>query len=215
MSSEKRITFTASKTYSTLNDFGPETKNIWLVFHGMGHLSRYFIKHFSALNNRENYIIAPQAPSKYYQGSEYRHVGASWLTREDTVEENKNVLNYVDAVWQAEKPAGRFKLIVLGYSQGVSIACRWLASRQMNCDLLILHSGGIPKELTSSDFTHFHDDTKVEFWYGDKDEFITDERISEEKIKGNELFGQRLELVVFNGVHEVYTPFINKIVRNI
>ena len=64
----------------------------------MGYLSTYFINYFKQLDPETNYIVAPQAPSKYYQGSDFKHVGASWLTRVDTVAETENVLAYVDAV---------------------------------------------------------------------------------------------------------------------
>ena len=215
MISEKRVTYTSGTTYSVLNEIGPKTKNVWLVFHGLGHLSRYFIRHFSVLDRDENFVIAPQAPSKYYQDTNYRHVGASWLTREDTLEETKNVLNYIDAVWEAEKPGRPFKLIVLGYSQGVSIATRWLSSRKLSCDHLILHSGGIPRELEPGDFEHFHSEVNVEFWYGNKDEYISQKRFSEEKNKGLMLFGNRLKIVEFEGAHDVNTQLISEFVRNI
>ena len=81
-------------TYETLNDFTDETKNVWIVFHGIGYLSKYFLKYFDELNPLDNYIIAPQAPSKYYLNSSYKHVGASWLTKENTETEINNNLNY-------------------------------------------------------------------------------------------------------------------------
>lgn len=208
MASEKRVSYTAQNTYSTLNEFGRNTKNVWLVFHGMGHLSRYFIRHFKELNPEENFIIAPQAPSKYYQGPDFKHVGSSWLTREDTIEETKNVLTYVDGVWDAEKPATTPRFIVLGYSQGVSIATRWLSSRKIQCDGLVLHSGGIPNELKASDFEYLPKTTKVSLLYGTEDPYITETRRNEEKLKGEHLFGNRLEMTAFKGAHEVYFPFL-------
>ncbi|MEM7084618.1 MAG: esterase [Bacteroidota bacterium] len=207
MNSEKRVSYTTQNTYSTFGHYSSKTKNIWLVFHGMGHLSRYFMWHFNSLNPEENYVIAPQAPSKYYQGTDYKHVGASWLTREDTVEETKNVLQYVDAVWKAEKPTSMTRLIVVGYSQGVSIATRWLASRKMVCDHLVLHSGGIPNELRETDFQYLPQTAKVTFLYGNEDPYITPERLKEETKKGRFLFGDRLNITVFNGAHEVHRPF--------
>ena len=179
MTSEKQVSYTTQNTYSTLYTLTPKTKNVWLVFHGMGYLSRYFIRHFSKLNSEENFIIAPQAPSKYYQGTEFKHVGASWLTKENTLDETQNVLDYIDAVWKAEEPATLYRFIVLGYSQGVSIATRWLSSRKIACDELILHSGGIPKELVPTNFEYLPEETTVTYLYGDKDEYITEARKTE------------------------------------
>ena len=211
MTQEKRVDYQSSGSYSTLNSPSEKTKNLWLVFHGMGYLSRYFMKYFEHLDPEENYIIAPQAPSKYYMGNQFKHVGASWLTREDTLAETANVLSYVDAVWQVEKENYYQKLIILGYSQGVSIATRWLASRKNICDHLILHSGGIPVELTPADFEYMSSDTKVTYIYGDKDRYITIARKTEEQLKGNKLFGDRINYEVFDGIHEVSRDFIKRI----
>jgi len=208
MTEEKRVSYQASKTYSTLNDFNSETRNVWIVFHGMGYLSKYFLRYFKSLNPKENYIIAPQAPSKYYMGPEFKHVGASWLTREDTREETKNVLAYVDAVWQEEFKEQEFNFIILGYSQGVSIATRWMASRKIQCDHLVLHSGAIPKELRPNDFDYLSTNTPVTYIYGDKDEYIDEARKTEQSLLGGRLFRDRLRIEVFDGIHEVNTDFI-------
>ncbi|MFT5004375.1 MAG: putative esterase, partial [Flavobacteriales bacterium] len=93
----------------------------------------------------------------------------------------------------------------------VSIATRWIASRQIQCDHLVLHSGGIPKELSSADFSYMDQNTKVTYLYGDKDQYITQARKTEEELKGNKLFGDRLEISVFKGVHEVNTEYINSL----
>ena len=66
---EKQVSYNTTNTYSTLNTLTDKTKNVWFVCHGIGYLSRYFLKYFDELNSDENYIIAPQAHSKYYLGS--------------------------------------------------------------------------------------------------------------------------------------------------
>ncbi len=211
MSIHKEVSYTSTNTYHTLNAFTEKTKNVWMVFHGMGYLSKYFINYFSELSAEENYIIAPQAPSKYYQDKAFKNVGASWLTRENTVAETKNILIYVDAVFKKEISGTIPNLIVLGYSQGVSIAMRWVASRKIQCDKLILHSGGIPNELQPVDFEFLKSSTKVIYLYGDKDQYITEARKTEEHLKGSKLFKDRLNIEVFSGIHEVNREFLLKI----
>lgn len=213
MSTEKEASYKSINTYSTLNTLTEKTKNVWIVFHGMGYLSKYFIKYFSELNAEENYIIAPQAPSKYYQDRKFKHVGASWLTRENTVAETKNILNYIDSVYEKEVLETNTNLIVMGYSQGVSIATRWVASRKIECDKLILHSGGIPKELQPSDFDFLKPIVDVIYLYGDKDEYITEAIKTEEQLNGSKLFKDTLKIHVFEGVHEVNLKFLMKILN--
>ena len=45
-STEKEISYQSTNSYSTLNTLNTKTKNVWLVFHGMSYLSRYFLKYF-------------------------------------------------------------------------------------------------------------------------------------------------------------------------
>jgi predicted esterase len=211
MTSEKRVIYSSSNTYSVLNNYTEKTKNVWIVFHGLGYLSKYFIKYFSKINPEENYIIGPQAPSKYYQGKDFKNVGASWLTKVDTLEETKNIMEYIDKVYKSEINLTPKNLIVLGYSQGVSIATRWVASRKINCNHLILHSGSIPVELESEGFSHLKKTSKVWYTFGNRDPYINDARMTEETLKGNHLFGDHLKIEVFDGIHEVNTSFIKKI----
>ncbi|MFK5983784.1 MAG: esterase [Flavobacteriaceae bacterium] len=214
MAIEKKVIYKTTNTYSVLNSYTEKTKNVWMVFHGLGYLSKYFIKYFSELNSEENFIIAPQAPSKYYQDKNFKHVGASWLTKENTAEETKNVLAYVDEVYKTEVNKTPKNLIVLGYSQGVSIATRWVAKSKINCNELILHSGGIPTELKQNDFLFLKNNTKVTYLYGNNDQYINEARKTEQQIIGNHLFGKQLHIEIFEGIHEVNTKFIKKISEN-
>src|SRR5690625_1013675 len=204
MSLEKNSFLPSKSTYKTLNSLTDKTQNIWMVFHGMGYLSRYFIRYFKVLDPETNYIIAPQAPSKYYQDKTFKHVGASWLTRENTKLETENVLAFVQSVWKQEiKNAYDYRVFVLGYSQGVSIATRWIAKQKIDCHQLILHSGGIPEELKREDFEHLSKDCKVLYLYGDKDPYITEARKTEEQVKGDKLLHE-IKIEVLDGKHEVY-----------
>ena len=211
-SQEKEISYQTSNSYSTLNSLTEKTEVVWLVFHGMGYLSRYFLKYFKTLDSETNYIIAPQAQSKYYIPPKFDHVGASWLTRENTLKETENVLNYIDAVVSNEAINSEKKLVVMGYSQGVSIAMRYVASRRLNCQYLILHSGGIPKELEIKDFSFLSDETKVSHIYGTKDEFLNEERIVYETQRSIELFGDKVTIHSFEGTHQVNVALMKDLI---
>ena len=212
-SKEKEIIYQTTNSYSTLNNLSESTKNVWFVCHGMGYLSRYFLKYFVDLNPEENYIIAPQAPSKYYVPPKLKHVGSSWLTKENTLKETDNVMHYFDAVFEAERIPKHLNLIVLGYSQGVSVALRYIAKRKLKCSQIVIMSGGIPKELNSVDFKFLNEKTKVSLIYGNNDEFLDEDRLLKERNKSFELFGHTdLHMLPFEGKHEVNTTLINQMV---
>ncbi|WGK64148.1 alpha/beta hydrolase [Croceiramulus getboli] len=213
MSKEKECTYSSVNSYSTLNKRTDKTKNVWFVFHGMGYLSRYFLNYFKHLNREENYIIAPQAPSKYYQDDRFKHVGASWLTREERDRSMQNNLNYLNAVFEGELGTvdlSNLRFIVLGYSQGVSVALRWIASRNISCDDLVIHSGGLPEELEKSQFEHLQN-ASIHQVFGDSDHYISPSRLDLEQKKSKALFGDQVTQVVFKGGHEVNTSFIEQL----
>lgn len=212
-SNEKDITYHTTNTYSTLNNLSEKTQNVWFVCHGMGYLSRYFLKYFTDLDAEKNFFIAPQAQSKYYTPPKFKHVGASWLTKENTVKETANVLRYFDAIFAAETIPKETNLIVLGYSQGVSVALRYIAKRHLNCAQIVMMSGGIPKEVVAKDFQFLKTDTKVSLIYGTSDEYLDEDRLVSEKNRAFELFGHcNLQIVPFEGGHMVNKTLLNTLV---
>jgi len=212
-STEKHVSYTTKNTYETLNTLTSKTKNIWIVFHGIGYLSRYFLRYFNELPLEENYIIAPQAPSKYYLNGKYTHVGASWLTKENTLSEMENVSSYLDVVLAAEQLPENTNLIVFGFSQGVSIASRWTALNRVKCNQLVLYAGGIPNEMTPEDFKFLEEQhTQVKIIVGTKDEYLNEERMKSESKKIATLFNNKAEITTFEGGHEVRKEIINSLV---
>ncbi|WP_299113239.1 esterase [uncultured Winogradskyella sp.] len=210
-SEEKEITYKTCSSYSTLNTLTEHTNTVWFVCHGMGYLSRYFLRYFKHINPEGNYIIAPQAPSKYYIQPKM-HVGANWLTRDETKAGMENILNYFDAVFEAEQIPNDINLIILGYSQGVSVAMRYMVKRKLQCSQLVIHSGGIPKELTKKDFAYLNETSKVKLIYGTKDEYLDETRIKQESLRAKELFGSRVTILPFEGKHVINVDYINALV---
>ncbi|CAZ98154.1 alpha/beta hydrolase [Zobellia galactanivorans] len=212
--SENTVSYTTTNSYATLNTLTDKTKNVWVVLHGIGYLSRYFLRYFDELPPEENYIIAPQAPSKYYLKNSYRHVGASWLTKEATQQETQNVMAYLDAVYAAEKFPIDLNFIVFGYSQGVSVATRWVAQKRIQCDHLVLYAGGIPEELRASDFEFLaKNQSKITTLVGDADEYLTEERQALETKKIERLFGGKAKQILFKGGHEIKKELILNLVK--
>jgi predicted esterase len=207
---EKQVNYPATNTYSTLNNYTEKTRNIWLVCHGIGYLSSYFINYFDHLDPETNYIIAPQAPAKYYQDKSYKYIGASWFTRRDLEQETQNVIKYLNAVYSAEiepKRNENTKLLLFGYSQGVSAITRWAAASKIDCASLLLHSGGLPDELKAADFKNSQAQ-RVVLTYGDEDEYLTEKRMEKEMLKYNAIWGKQLKTEQFRGKHEVNRAFI-------
>lgn len=210
---QKQVRYTATNSYLCLNTLTEKTRNVWMVFHGIGYLSRYFISYFKDLGREENYIIAPQAPSKYYLDNQYKHVGASWLTRENTEEEINNVLNYLNEVYRVEAIPRQCNLIVFGFSQGVSMATRWVARSKIPCSQLVLYAGGIPEELSPGDFEFLNAGTRITAFVGDADEYLSGERMKRESEKLERLFQGRAIRRIFKGGHEIQRELLTELTK--
>lgn len=212
MSTIKKVSYQTTNTYSTLNINSKTTENIWIACHGIGFLSKYFIKYFESLEPSKNYIIAPQAPSKYYQTKAYKYVGASWLTKENRELETENVLNYLEAVTNQEHLQSNKNIILFGFSQGVSIVTRWIAQRKLHCDELVIHSGSIPSELDSSGFEHLPN-LKTTIIYGSEDEYLSEDRLNSQFNLANSIFPNTPQIIKFDGKHVMHPGSIRKIVE--
>lgn len=210
MNQTKQVNYLSTNTYSTLNSLTDSTKNIWIACHGIGFLSKFFISYFEDLDPKLNYIIAPQAPSKYYQTKAYKYVGASWLTKENRELETENILNYLDALLKLEKLPSNKNIILLGYSQGVSVVTRWMAQRKISCSHLVIHSGSIPSELDSTSFNYLPH-LKTFIIYGTKDEYLTDEKIQVQLEFSKTIFPNLPEILKFEGQHEMHKASLEKI----
>ncbi len=209
---KKQVNYQSANSYETLNQLTPATKNVWFVCHGMGYLSRYFLKYFKALDPITNYVIAPQAPSKYYLKDDFKHVGASWLTKEDTKTETENVIRYLNAVKAAENIPSDVNLVLFGFSQGVSIVMRWLAQSQIACSNMVLYAGGIPNEITVKDLSFLdYSKTKVQIVYGDQDKYLNQKRLEDEGVKINSLFKDNAEIIRFKGGHEIRNEVLQQV----
>ncbi len=206
-STEKEVSYSTNNSYTTLNRLSNNTKNVWIVCHGLGFLSRYFIKYFDELNAEENYIIAPQAQSKHYLKNQFKHVGATWLTKENTQNEITNVLNYLDSVYEQERISMiNVNVIILGFSQGVSVVTRWVAQRKIKCNTLLLYAGKLPREFSKTDFTTIQN---IKLIVGNADAYVTPEILEEEKTYAHQIFGDKVTHMTFTGGHEMRRELIN------
>ena len=154
--SEHRITTARRARYYTAGG-GDELEEVWIVLHGLGQLAGVFITYFKTVATPTRLIVAPEALSRHYimPGDSGRtrdaKVGATWMTREDRDHEIADYVEYLDKVWR-ETAGGASRVTVLGFSQGVATAARWIASGGSRVDRLIAWAGQIPKDVDPKAF---------------------------------------------------------------
>ncbi|MEZ4825117.1 MAG: hypothetical protein R3C61_02315 [Bacteroidia bacterium] len=213
---EKTVSFTTLAPYFVMGEYTAATRHLWIVCHGHGQLARYFAKRFDILDLQRHTIIAPQGPDRFYMDN-YTRVGASWTTRENRDMHIENQLNYLDVVFEAETKNVDFqttRLHLLGFSQGVSAITRWAASRHIAFDSLIMWAGGFPPELTQQPWSWIKPDAKFFSVVGKEDEFLTEERLEEQKKLISAAF-ENCEFIMFDGKHEMNRAVLAALVEKI
>lgn len=109
-----------------LGDPGSALREVWCLLHGYGQLAEPFLRAAGVLERPGRTLVAPEGLSRFYLKRGTGVVGASWMTREERAEEIRDVLRYLDRVW--EEVSGRTpaaSLTALGFSQGGAAAARW------------------------------------------------------------------------------------------
>ncbi len=119
----------------------------WLVLHGYGMTARGILHWFRDAAAPHRVLVAPEGLSRFYQERRgIRTVGASWMTSDDRDNEIIDQRTYLDSVADAWL-AGRERIELHGFSQGVSTACRWLVAGNRAVDRLVGWAGVIPPDL--------------------------------------------------------------------
>ena len=149
---KKNISISKKARYFQLGKISEQTKTIWFVFHGYGMLSQYFIKKFKNLENNQTVIISPEALSRFYIGKNYDRVGASWITKEDKLNDIDDNNNYLNSLFESTTKninLNSINIHVLGFSQGGAAACRWILNSNIKINSLGLWGADIPIDCLS------------------------------------------------------------------
>ncbi|WP_291720404.1 alpha/beta hydrolase [Bernardetia sp.] len=211
---KKNISFSYKARYSTHGNLSSTTEYIWVVFHGYGQLAEFFIKKFETLDTDKHYIIAPQGLSTAYLEKFTGRVGANWMTKHERELDIENNLNYLETLVRSELKdisTHAKKIIVLGFSQGAATASRWIAHTDYEINRFLVWGGMIAHDIEPIFYQKMKN--KIALFYGDKDEFINEEKLKTglEVLKEVEISPQ---LIPYRGTHKIYEEVLNDFIQN-
>jgi predicted esterase len=213
---EHSIEFNFKSRYFTLGD-KESASQTWFVLHGYGQLAKYFIQKFKALASHDVYIVAPEGLSRFYlediekrMSTKNSRVGATWMTRENRLDDIENYLNLLNSIAAVEIKKDS-PVTILGFSQGAATASRWALEGKINFKRLVLWAGIFPPDL---DFLHGQEilkDKETILVYGKQDPFINDNRFSEMNVLSNKLNVEPTKLE-FDGPHDIDEKTLLKLI---
>ena len=210
---ENHLTVKKTARYYTLGELNNNTETIWFVLHGYGQLGQFFIKKFETLNDGKNFIVAPEALSKFYLNGVSGRVGATWMTREDRTSEIDDYVAYLNQLYDAilEQSTNKIlKINLLAFSQGNATVMRWLDSDHVRCDKLILWAAFFGKGIADVIDLDKLKNIETHFVYGTQDEYLT--QIDIPKYLSETLAEiPHAKITSFDGPHTVDVPTLHKI----
>ena len=213
MIKHKYIKTTKTARYFILGASNKLIKNVLFVFHGYGQLAEEFVKHFELIADDQSLIVAPEAMNKFYVRGFTGKIGATWMTKEDRKTEIKDYINMIDNVYREISEITdltKVRINVLGFSQGGHTAVRWLSEKQPPVNSLILWGSGMPRDTNYKLNLTYWNSIKINLAVGNKDRFITEEKLNEELTFINE---QKIncKLIKYNGSHLINSENLNDV----
>lgn len=209
MITEQHITVNKTARYYTSGTLNEKTKQVWIVIHGFRQNAKSFIAEFEPLATDTTLFVAPEALNRFYLTRQGKEVGASWMTREDRLNEIKDYINYLDTLYQS-LGLSDFKgaITALGFSQGASTLTRWLDVTQNRVDRAIVYAGEVAPELLPLKEGSGLKRTKNYYVCGTRDEFFTPAALSLVKHAYSAL---NFTEIFFEGKHEINIEALKKI----
>ncbi|MDH5588725.1 MAG: phospholipase [Gemmatimonadota bacterium] len=176
-SREHHIEVPRTARYWTSGTDRPRPTELWFVLHGYRQLARRFLRRFQGIEAEGRWIVAPEGLSRFYvEHTPGRHgsasvVGATWMTREDRANEIRDYVRYLDllAAHMVEEAASRPRVTVLGFSQGVHTASRWVTHGSVRPARLVLWGDYLPPDLDMEAAAARFGELDLEMVHGDAD----------------------------------------------
>jgi predicted esterase len=205
---EHHLDVPRSARYFTIGTPGPAITEVWFALHGYAQLAASFARQCLPLEASHRLVIAPEGLSRFYIGDHTRpatadtRVGASWMTREDRLNEITDYIRYLDLVARGtlERLRQQVSLHVLGFSQGTATATRWTTRGQTRIDRLILWGAPTPTDLDPALDGGKLRALDVVLVVGDEDPFVTPKVVSREEERLAAM-GVRYRVVRYRGIH--------------
>jgi predicted esterase len=187
--------------YFYIGDLQSVTTEIIYVLHGYGMQASEFIKEFEVLSQPGRLIIAPEGLSRFYRKGFSGDVVASWMTKDDRLDDIEDYVRYLndlhlhilDAIRQPS-----CKVNILGFSQGVATASRWIANKTVKPLNFVAWCGDLAPDIVDK-ASYF---PVVTFVYSSDDQFIP---VSQSVERSKELSqnGFKVNEVFFEGQHVI------------
>lgn len=215
MSIRKDFQFLRRARYYLSDEPSPSMPYLCFVLHGYGQLPQFFLKKFSQLARKDILFVAPEGLHRFYLNGSKGRVGSSWMTKEDRLIDIQDYCALLDQVAQEVLQNQSFqKTALLGFSQGVATACRWISKTQVPIDELIAWSGAFPPDLNFEEAVQAMAPKSIHMLLGDDDEYAKPSRLEEQRVYLADK-GLKVQTRLFKGGHTIYRDDLEQLLAEV
>lgn len=195
---------TRTAHFATLGKVGPHIRQLWIVTHGYGQLAKTFIRRFHAIMDDQTLVIAAEGLSRFYWGGFDGPVVASWMTKENRLDEIADYAKMLDQLYTKFVPQchPEVEINLLGFSQGAATQVRWIMHSFPHFHRLMLWAGQLPEDLDYQPYIDYFADKQLFCAYGDQDPLVTPKRLQFMR-KTVADSGLDFEEITYKGEHKV------------
>ncbi|MES2523639.1 MAG: hypothetical protein V4617_13120 [Gemmatimonadota bacterium] len=199
--------------YATIGADPAHARRVWFALHGYGQLAARFLRPFAGIVPADTCVVAPEGLSRFYHempradGAHLQRVGATWTTRDGRELDIPDTQAWLDGVYDevmapgiaAGAPAA---CGVLGFSQGMATAMRWVADGAVRPDCFVGWAGGLAADVQQERFAAGVAEARVVLVAGESDSFAT-ATARASVLKGMRRLHRDTREIVFAGGHHL------------
>jgi predicted esterase len=185
----------------------PNADSIWFLLHGYGMSAKSMLRTIKFLGKEKHLFIAPEGLSRYYRNGFSGSVVASWMTKEDRSYEIKNYVSYLEKLLLT-LDSSKKSVNVLGFSQGVATASRWVSHSKNHFDKVVLWAGEPASDIEYS--SNEHKIGALLYVVGKDDPYIEANQLAMIKDRF-EVAQMKVQYITFDGKHELNEAILSQI----
>jgi predicted esterase len=184
-------------------------RRIWIALHGYGQLAPRFLRPFEGVVPADTCVVAPEGLSRFYREmpkadrSHQQQIGATWMTREQREDDIADALRWLDTVYAEVVGARSLDAFgVLGFSQGVATATRWVSSRAVRPAAFVVWAGELAYDIDQTRLASQLTDSAVTLVVGERDPFVS-AAVREQALAAIRAWHPAAQAVTFDGEHHL------------
>lgn len=209
MIGEHHIRVSRTLRYYTRGEFAPE-RPLLTVLHGYAQHPGFFIRKVEGLVSDGWSVLAPEGLHRFYIEGSSGRVGASWMTKEDRLNDIADQTLYLNELFRTEPMMQAGQRVLLGFSQGAATAVRYFCATNHRIDHLILWAGSFPPDVPLPDNGAHFRSAKISLVIGIDDAVVVPEQYVQLHTYLSEL-GIEAKLHHFDGGHDLHLPTLQQV----